>query len=311
MKNMYNNYADDMKNMYNNHPNANTSSITNRNESKKKNNDDRELNLAAKQQATIAKQWRKEVCTPGHEDLVCHHVFVLTKRKATFCSAAKVASTTTKDYFYKISDGEVVIPPNARFGAHEGDWKRLAFIDDEIRQNVLHNRRWTNVFFVRHVIDRFISGYLDKIKMGCAKPKRDQRVIDHYRPLGFSCEKHSNLEAFVTFLEGTPLREWEGHFAPQVPLCNPNQFPYTDVIIADEHLNEKLEELSAKMGVEHPKGDKKTTSHGTGAKNMLVSIFKDQPELIERLLVLFKEDCDMYPDLCDVGDLHKAIALDK
>eukprot|EP00957_Ditylum_brightwellii_P133420 10172252-Ditylum_brightwellii.AAC.1 len=115
MKNMYNNYADDMKNMYNNHPNTNTSSITNGNESKKKNNNDRELNLAAKQQAKIAKQWRKEVCTPSHEDLVCHH----------------------------ISDGEVVIPPNARFGAHEGDWKRLAFIDDEIWQNDIWTRlKW-------------------------------------------------------------------------------------------------------------------------------------------------------------------------
>ena len=107
-----------------------------------------------------------------------------------------------------------------------------------------------------------------------------------------------------------PAAPREGHFAPQVPLRNPQKFPFTDVIIADEHLSDKLRELSAKMGVQHPKEDKQTTSHGTGAKKKLVSIFKDQPELIKRLLVLFKEDCDMYPEICDVSELYKAIAFE-
>ena len=104
---------------------------------------------------------------------------------------------------------------------------------------------------------------------------------------------------------------WVVSFAPQVPLCNPQKFPYTDVIIADEHLSDKLRELSAKLGVQHPKEDKQTRSHGTGAKKKLVSIFKDQPELIQRLLVLFKEDCDMYPEICDVSELYKAIGFEK
>ena len=102
---------------------------------------------------------------------MCFHVIVLKKRKVTFCSAEKVASTTSRDYFYKISDGEVVIPPNARYGVHEANWTMLAFIDEDKRIQQLTSTEWTHVFIVRNVLERFVSGYLDKIVGDCKKGK--------------------------------------------------------------------------------------------------------------------------------------------
>ncbi len=251
-------------------------------------------------------EWADKVCN-GIKDSVCHEVFVVKSRQATFCSAAKVASTTTKQYFYDISDGEMTIPKDARFGVHEANWKRFGNLNQEGRKWVLENEDWTHVFFWKHVLERFVSGYLDKVVTDCKKDPTDKPhlAIYHYIQYGFTCEEHEDLEAFVNFMETVP--KVEGHFAPQTPLCNLDRFPYTDIIQADEHLSTRLKNISSKLGVEHPEEKKKTSKHKTGAKEKMVAIFKDKPHLIKKILNMFKEDCERIPESCNVEEILAAI----
>jgi len=251
-------------------------------------------------------EWADKVCG-DIKDTVCHEVFIVKSKQATFCSAAKVASTTTKQYFYDISDGEMTIPEGARFGVHEANWKKFGKLSHEARKWVLENEDWTHVFFWKHVLERFVSGYLDKVVYDCKKDPTDKPhlAIHHYLQYGFSCEEHEDLEAFVTFMETVP--KFEGHFAPQTPLCNVDRFPYTDIVRVDENLSERLKNISFKLGVEHPEENIKTTKHKTEAKEKMVAIFKDRPHLIKKILNMFKEDCERIPQSCDVEEIMAAI----
>ena len=250
--------------------------------------------------------WLLESC--DDEIPVCRKADVVFKRKVTFCSAQKVASSTTKDYFMRISDGEVIIPEGAKFGAHAANWTQLSAVDPSTRQSMMTSPEWTHVFFIRNVLERFISGYLDKIQNGRCLEEPKTIVLAHYVELGFSCENKGKLGSFLSFLESLPTKEWESHFAPQTPMCNAKEYPYTDIIMADEHLNDKLKELSDKLGVPHPAENPKTSSHATGAKNKLMDIFLGKEQLIPRILNLFEEDCVMFPNLCDVDDLLQSLA---
>jgi hypothetical protein len=243
--------------------------------------------------------WEEHVCKDV-SDAVCHHVLVVEKRRVTFCSAAKVASTTLRQYFYEIS-GDLVIPDDARFGVHEANWTRLAHVEPHHRIELLKSPAWTHVFFMRDVLERFISGYLDKVVHDCEIHDLDtdyppEGPLMHYRQFGFSCEEHTDLEAFVTFMESVP--SMEGHFAPQTPLCNVKKYPYTDIIRVDDRLSNNLADLSIKLGVQHPKEKGETRSHGTGAKQRMKSLFENREDLVPRILKLFKQDCDVYPESC-------------
>jgi len=250
-------------------------------------------------------EWIENVCNEGWPDPVCHEVIVLMKRKVSFCSAAKVASTTTRDYFFKIADGELVVPDNAKYGVHEANWTRFDVVDPDLRSSIITSSEWTHVFFIKHVVERFISGYLDKVVADCARPYHPSHAINFYHQYGFSCEKHQDLEEFVSFMETVPKKE--AHFSLQTPLCNVQKFPYTDIIYADKTMSARLEDLSSKLGVKHPIEDKATSKHGTGAKKMMSELFKGKKKLIERILKMFEEDCNIFPDTCNVEELMRAV----
>mmetsp|Transcript_20249 Transcript_20249/g.25580 ORF Transcript_20249/g.25580 Transcript_20249/m.25580 type:complete len:407 (+) Transcript_20249:85-1305(+) len=258
-----------------------------------------------KQEAIDLDYWKDNVCD-AVKDSICHEVFVLPDRKVTFCSAAKVASTTTKTYFYKLSS-DLVIPENAQFGVHEANWNKFHMLDKEARKYVLTSPDWTHVFFWKHVLERFVSGYLDKVVNDCKSNDSigPHLAIYHYVQYGFSCEDHVDLEAFIAFMETVP--SFEGHFAPQAPLCSLGKYPVTDMISADETLSDRLKVLSAKLGVEHPGEDFKSKTHSTKANTKMVALFKDRPYLIQRVLDLFKVDCEKIPDSCNVEKLVTAI----
>jgi hypothetical protein len=218
-----------------------------------------------------------------------------------------VASTTTKNYFFNIAGGDLVIPDDALYGAHDANWTRFGMdsVKPETRREILAASEWTNVFFVKHVLERFISGYLDKVVHDCAETYDPSFAINHYHQYGFSCEKHKDLEAFVSFMETVP--KMEGHFDSQTFCCNPQKIPYTDIIYADNTMSAHLEQLSKKLGVEHPHENNRTSNHATGAKDKMVDLFKGKKELIPRILNMFQEDCHMFPKLCDVEDLISAV----
>lgn len=250
---------------------------------------------------------------------VCDHVFVIRSKKVTFCSAAKVASTTTRMYFYKLANGSdrLVIPPNAKYGVLEANWTRLSQVDTDLRLAILLSSEWRRVFFVRHVLERFVSGYLDKVVHDCGrKHQEDPRnlAIGYYYQYGFSCENHTDLEAFVSFMETVP--SMESHFRSQTNHCWPNninhhsggagssntiQSPYTDIILVNETLSTRLEELSVELGVQHPSEERdKTSSHSTFASEKIRHLFQGKSGLVRRILNLFEEDCKMFPQLCHV-----------
>eukprot|EP00551_Chaetoceros_affinis_P016177 CAMPEP_0203688042 /NCGR_PEP_ID=MMETSP0091-20130426/894_1 /ASSEMBLY_ACC=CAM_ASM_001089 /TAXON_ID=426623 /ORGANISM="Chaetoceros affinis, Strain CCMP159" /LENGTH=317 /DNA_ID=CAMNT_0050557493 /DNA_START=135 /DNA_END=1088 /DNA_ORIENTATION=- len=251
--------------------------------------------------------WMSHVCDEIPGDNVCHHVFVVKSKKVTFCSAAKVASTTTKQYFYDIADGEIEMPEGARYGIHEAQWKRLGSMEQGAISYILRDKNWTHVFFWKHVVERFVSGYLDKVVKVCEKKKEieSHMVLHYYVQYGFSCEKHSDIDGFVSFIETVP--KIEGHFAPQTPLCSVQKFPFTDIIRVDENFSSNLKKLSAKLRVKHPTEKESTSTHKTGAKDKMVDIFKGKPKLVRRILKLFEVDCVNIPEACDVQDLMAAI----
>ena len=266
--------------------------------------------LPRDQNANELANWKANVCD-SIKDNICWEVRIVPRKKVAFCSAAKVASTTTKQYFFNIAKGDVVIPDGAKFGVHEANWKRFGNLDGAARRFVLKSPLWTHVFFWRHVLERFVSGYLDKVVHDCENNKsiKPHLAISYYIQFGFSCEEHKDLESFVNFMETVP--KFEGHFHAQTPLCSLERYPYTDFIQVDEKLNVKLEALSSKLGVEHPELQKKSRRHQTGSKSKMVDVFQGKPYLVSRILGMFKEDCAKIPEACDVKDLMDAIKVRK
>ncbi len=268
-------------------------------------------------------EWKANVCG-SVKDHICWEMFLVPKRKVAFCSAAKVASTTTKQYFFDIAEGSVTIPISSpeggeggdqakklKYGVHEANWKRFGHLDAAARKFVLKSPEWTHVFFWKHVLERFVSGYLDKVVRDCENNNgsiKPDLAISYYIQFGFSCEKHKDLEAFISFMETVPKDKHEGHFHAQTSLCSIDKYPFTDIIRVDDNLNSKLKFLSSKLGVRHPEAHRKTARHRTGSKSHLVELFKGKPHLVSRILAMFEEDCNKIPEACDVKDLMIAIS---
>jgi hypothetical protein len=229
---------------------------------------------------------------------------VLTKRKLSFCSSAKVASTTSRSYFMNISGGEVVVPENAQFGVHNANFIELRALDLKAQQWVLTSPEWTRVLIVRNVVERFVSGFLDKVIKDCEKGENIHHAVNYYNQYGFSCDKHQDAEAFISLLESVP--RMEGHFGPQASICLIGKFPYTDVIYADENLDENLSRLSERLGIDHPHVEK-GQNHSTGAKSKFLEIFKGRAHLVLRLLKLYDEDCRVLPKACEIGELLSSL----
>jgi len=160
---------------------------------------------------------------------------------------------------------------------------------------------YTHVFIVRNVVERFVSGFLDKVVFDCKNGIQPYYAIHYYIQYGFSCDEHQDLEAFVSLMEKVP--KMEGHFHAQASLCNLRTFPYTDIIYVDDRFDGKLRRLSERIGVIHPTEEGKTRNHNTGANKKMVDIFRGKKGLLARILNLFDEDCRLLPKACDVDDL--------
>jgi hypothetical protein len=83
------------------------------------------------------------------------------------------------------------------------------------------------------------------------------------------------------------------------------------MINAHETLSDSLIMLSEKLGDEHPCEEDKTSSHQTGAADRMVAMFKDNPDLIQRILAMFKVDCHSILGACDVDELLAAIEKER
>lgn len=282
----------------------------------------------------------------GHR---CVGLIVVQNINTTFCSAAKVASTSIRSFFMEAAGGSVVAPPDAKYPVHQANWTKLTHVSTEMQnalvtmmtdETVIHNnststntsssrdlvlqvskesllvrqrqqpkQQWTQVFFIRPVVERFVSGYLDKIVNDCSR-KVDDSVLYRSRfvPLGFSCEKHTDLEEFIHFMQQNLYVD--GHFAPQTFCCVPQHHPYSDVIVVDEDLNKKLEELSTKiLGIGHRVGPppESARAHKTGSKSKIVTLFKGRGDLLQKVLDMYKDDCLYMPSVCNVTDLMRQI----
>ena len=90
------------------------------------------------------------------------------------------------------------------------------------------------------------------------------------------------------------------------PICLVGRFPYTDVIYADEHLDENLRRLSERLGIDHPHVEM-GQKHSTGAKSKIPELFKGKAHLVLRLLKIFDEDCRVLPKACEVGELLSSL----
>ena len=188
----------------------------------------------------------------------------------------------------------------------QGNWTRFYTLPQQARTNLLTSPDWTHIFFWRNVLERFVSGYLDKVVTECDYEGKKPLTIDFYKPFGFSCQKHRDLEDFISFMETVPTVE--GHFHAQTPLCSIGTYPFTDMVKVDSTLSDYFKSLSKKYGVEHPLEEWKATRHKTNAESKMVELFKDKPHLIQRILNMFPEDCEKLPSsACNVDNLMSAI----
>lgn len=269
-------------------------------------------------------------CQDGKHGQRCHALIVVQSINATFCTAAKVASTSIRSYFMSASGGSVVAPKGSKYPSHQANWTRLNNVSPEMQHRLTsmnttkqlgtasissknhqwqQQQEWVQVFFVRNVVERFLSGYLDKIVNDCSRIVGESVMYHKLEPHGFSCEKHTDLEAFIYFLEKN-IHHVDGHFKPQTFFCEPHNHTYTDVIVVNEELNQKLKGLSAKLGIHYVAPNEKVTrAHKTGSGSKIVDLFTGRKDLLLKVLDMYKEDCLYMPSLCNVTDLMSQIEV--
>lgn len=256
--------------------------------------------------------WNSSSCAPCTHSCynpVCHHVIVLARQRVAFCSAAKVASTSIREYFLSVADGDVVAPARARFPVHQANWTRLAFAPLSLRKRLVsgvdaphQGRRWAQVVFVRNVVERFVSGYLDKIVHDCKTDfwGQDRSLVKSYyeQQHNFSCANHKSFPQFVTFMEQVGERNFEGHFAAQTRVCD-LRYPFTDIVLVDSQLDLTLKELGERLGVKPylPSGGT-GRKHSTDSGKRLQRFLRGRHGLILSVLRLFEQDCAVLPGMC-------------
>ncbi|KAL3908649.1 MAG: hypothetical protein SGILL_008405 [Bacillariaceae sp.] len=248
-----------------------------------------------------------QLCRDGNWNHVCACMIVLERKRVSFCSAAKVASTAIRDYFLHVAEGDVKVDETMQYPIHQAPWPYLHMIRPELRKRLVSSLQdeWTSVFFMKHVIDRFVSGYLDKVVHDCKTPDREGLAIHYYDQYGFSCNNHTHFESFVGFMETVP--HMETHFGPQTTFCEFGRYPYTHLIFADEGLTGKLRNLSFAIGANFTPPSKKTANHKTGSKMKAVELFRGRKDLLRRVLDMFEVDCRAVPNACDVSELLRQI----
>mgnify|MGYP004180724737 CR=1 FL=1 len=87
------------------------------------------------------KQWELStpahvLCTEGNYNPLCTAVIVLTRQRVTFCSAAKIASTTIRSFFLKVADGDVAVPAKAMYPVHQANWTFLKQVPITLRDQL-------------------------------------------------------------------------------------------------------------------------------------------------------------------------------
>jgi len=241
----------------------------------------------------------------------------MERKKLTFCSAAKVASTAITEYFYGIADGEVTIPANARYGAHQANWTYLKDVPVDLRRSLVtgegiqsarginrddmqNSDEWIQVVFLRHAVERFVSGYLDKVVADCNKKFNPLHAIHFYDEFGFSCEKHQDFEEFITFMEN--VNKMEGHFEKQTVVCETSRYPWTKFVWIED-LDDFLPKLSEVLGKEYKPPSKRSKSHATGSSEKMLKLFQGRKYLLDRVLKIFDQDCKEMPKMCDVQNI--------
>jgi len=191
---------------------------------------------------------------------VCDATIVMERQNLTFCSAAKVASTAVRGYFLDIADGEVTVPADAKWPVHQANWTFLTHTRGDLQHNLvtgenIHPARgihknstddWIQILFVKHVVQRFVSGYTDKVLNDCQWSRSAGFTYHFYDKYGFDCLKHGDFEEFITFMETVPTME--GHFEQQSKICEIGRYPWTEVVQVDDDLNGFLVNLSKELG---------------------------------------------------------------
>lgn len=122
------------------------------------------------QQKQVSKSNSLEACKRTHGYL-CVAMIVVQNLNTTFCSAAKVGSTSIRSYFMHAAGGSVVAPIGAKYPPHQANWTQLYHLStlmqnklvlmDDRNGSSTREQQWTQAFFVRNVVDRLVvSGYL-------------------------------------------------------------------------------------------------------------------------------------------------------
>lgn len=197
--------------------------------------------------------------------------------------------------------------PNSAYPIHQASWTFLRDVSAETRKFLVTgaSSEWTQVVFMKNAVQRFVSGYLDKVVMECKLPHNKAHVHHYYEPFGFSCVRHKNFEEFIAFMESVP--QMEGHFAPQTFVCQYQKYPFTHLIYVDQDLNNHLRNLSKHLGVTFKPPPQHAASHKTGSETKMIELFKGRKDLLQRVLNIFEQDCRILPELCNVTELLRSI----
>uniref|UniRef100_A0A7S2CNW2 Uncharacterized protein n=1 Tax=Octactis speculum TaxID=3111310 RepID=A0A7S2CNW2_9STRA len=249
------------------------------------------------------------LCTKGNFLPICTALIVLRRQRVTFCNPAKVASTSIRKFFLSVADGDVTIPFEARFPVHQANWTFLNNVPTDLRKQLVTNdlgeQPWLQFTFIKKVLDRFVSGYLDKIRHACEKDFDGNDIMlakSYYYRYGFSCAEHgASFDDFLSFMERIGEDNFEGHFASQSRVCD-SRYPFTNMVLVDDMLDSRLAKIGVQLDVKYIP-DAKSRKHRTNSSQRLIQIFMGKHHLVERVLKLFERDCQHRVELCDVREL--------
>ncbi|WP_101067304.1 sulfotransferase family protein [Roseovarius salinarum] len=204
----------------------------------------------------------------------CRCVYVSTPKVAS--SSVKLALLRAERELSEVSERKIHDMARRHF-------KRPA---REIAE-ILRDDRYYRFCIVRHPVDRFVSGFRNKLK------RRDYRA-EVLRQLGETKDRPVSIEEFVDVVTQQPDAERNRHWRSQTGLLHPGLFNY-HTVAKIERLSEDWSGIADRLGL--PCSLPRVNASGGKAKAVTIS-----PRLRDRIAQIYQEDMTAFGyDLADAS----------
>lgn len=196
-------------------------------------------------------------------------IFVDTLHKVFFCFIPKVASTSVKSLFSNLLNISSAKHLNQSALHIEFNERVLRVGPSHFSSRFLNN--YTKAIFVRHPFARLVSAYEDKAN----RSKTDAPyfyALYWDQILNGSSSQTLTFVQFVDYLLGTPVSEWDEHWAPYYSRCEPCLVQY-DLIGKLETSDDDFELLYRRLGLEYDREPAARINRGRKAGKLNITSY--------------------------------------